>query len=75
MIALWHKFLASFHGSETIIWARVQYFFVLLLTAVNSVDLSPFITDRQLLVVYMLINAVVTEAVRKNREDWSGGVR
>lgn len=74
-MTLWYKFLASFHGSETIIWARTQYIFGVLLAAVHEVDLTPFISDRHLLVIYMLINAVITEALRNNREDWSGGVK
>lgn len=68
----WDSFLASFKGSETIIWARTQYLFGILLTAVSSIDFSQFITDRHLLVAYMFINAVITEAARRNREDWSG---
>ena len=70
MRAIWDKFRASFHGSETIIWARIQYVFGMLLVAVNSVDLSPYITDRHLLLAYMLCNAMITEVLRKNREDW-----
>lgn len=68
----WDKFLASFKGSETIIWARIQYVFGVMLVAVNSVDFSAIITDRHLLVAYMFVNALVTEAMRRNREDWGG---
>lgn len=68
-------FHATFHDSETILWARLQYVFVLLLTAFNTVDLSPYISDKHLLAAYMLTNALVTELLRKNREDWSGGIK
>lgn len=71
----WGYVIGTFRGSETIIWARLQYVFGVLLAAFHSVDLTPFISDKNLLIAYMFVNAIITEGARRNREDWSGGIR
>lgn len=64
------RFLASFHDSEVILWARSQYLMLAIYTAMQSVDMSSIISDRHLLQGYIFANALVTELLRRNREDW-----
>lgn len=66
------RFHESFHGSEVILWARCQYIFFLVYTGVQVMDMSLFITDKHLLQGYMFMNAIVTEATRRRREEWTG---
>lgn len=66
----WHAFVGSFHGSETIIWARCQFLFFCLYTAAQSVDISAFISDHRLLQVYILVNGFLAEALRRRRAEW-----
>jgi hypothetical protein len=69
----WSKFHASFRGSETILWARLQFVFFCFYTAAQQVDISAFISDHRLLQGYILMNGFVGELLRRRREDWQRG--
>jgi hypothetical protein len=64
------EFHASFHDSEVILWARSQYLMLAIYTALQSVDMSAIISDRHLLQGYIFANAMVTELLRRSREEW-----
>jgi hypothetical protein len=64
------KFRATFHDSEVILWARAQYLMLAIYTALQSVDMSSIISDRHLLQGYIFANALITELLRRNREEW-----
>jgi hypothetical protein len=64
------RFHASFHDSEIILWARLQFVFLLVYQGLQSVDVSAFISDHRLFQCYLFTNAIVTEMLRRNREDW-----
>lgn len=64
------KFHASFHDSEVIAWARIQLIIGAAFVALQSVDMSVFISDKHLLMGYIFANAFITEGLRRSREDW-----
>lgn len=64
------KFQATFHDSEVILWARAQFLLLALYQGLQAVDMSEVISDRHLLQGYVFVNAVVTELLRRNREEW-----
>jgi len=66
----WHEFHASFHSSEVILWARLQFLFFALYTGMQGVDMSAFISDKRLFQLYLLANGVIGEYARRRREDW-----
>lgn len=66
------RFHESFHDSEVILWARAQYIFFLVYTGLQVMDVSIFISDKRLLQGYMFMNAIITEATRRRRAEWTG---
>lgn len=68
--ATWISFHASFHDSDTIVWARAQFVFLGIYTALQSVDMTLIVADKHLLQGYVFINAFITEMLRKRGEDW-----
>jgi hypothetical protein len=64
------NFRDTFHGSEVILWARVQFLLGSAYVALQGVDMSVFISDRHLLMGYIFANGLITEMLRRNREDW-----
>ncbi len=67
----WATFHASFHDSEVIVWARLNALFVPILIGLHNVDWSVYISDRTLLMTYIGVNSVLTEVLRRRREDFS----
>lgn len=67
-----HRFVASFHDSEVILWARLQYIIFLVYTGLQAVDVSVFISDKRMLQGYILFNAMMTEVMRRHRADFDG---
>lgn len=53
----WESFYASFHGSDTIVWARVKSFLGMAFLALtqSGVDLSAFLSQKEL-VVWQIIS-------------------
>lgn len=66
------KFHASFHDSEIILWARVQVVLGCAYAALQGVDMTTFISDRRMMMYYLFANGLITEMLRRNREDWKG---
>ncbi len=63
--AYYQRFHDSFHGSDTIVWARAQILLGAAYTALQGVDISAFVTDRHLLQYYIFANALITEMLRR----------
>lgn len=66
----YQQFHASFHDSEVILWARLQFLFFAFYTALQTIDINQFITDKRMMQIYILINGVVGEYARRRREEW-----
>lgn len=66
----WVYFQGSFRGSETIMWARAQLMLGAGYTAMQAMDMSLFISDKHALQYYIFANAMITEMLRRHREDW-----
>lgn len=70
MKAFWNRIRVFFKDSETLVWARVQMLFgVIMMT-----DLSPILPAKYL-PWYVIISGVVTELSRRAREPRDLGVR
>lgn len=67
MLSCWRRFHESFHESGVIWWARLQVLLGVVLTVVLTIDLSPWFSNPRALTVYLMINGVVTELVRRSR--------
>lgn len=65
----WWKFHDSFHGSDTIVWARLQLLLGAIYTGMQSVDMTVFISDRHMLQYYIFANALITEMLRRRHEE------
>ncbi len=61
---------STFHSSEVILWARVQYVLLALYTALQYVDLSQFISDHRLLQIYIFVNALTSELLRRRNAEY-----
>lgn len=70
MLDYLRRFHATFHDSEIILWARAQFLLLAMYEGLQSVDMSAIISDHRLLQGYIFVNAVVTEMLRRSREDW-----
>lgn len=64
----WQAFHDSFHGSDTLVWARAQFLLLAGYTSLQNVDMSAFITDHRLLQLYIFTNGVMTEMLRRRNE-------
>jgi uncharacterized membrane protein HdeD (DUF308 family) len=65
------EFIASFRDSETIWWARIQTVLGLVAGALIMIDpmMVPGLSPTAV-VVWMIFNGIVSEVLRRNREDW-----
>jgi len=63
----WAQFHASFHDSETILWARAQFLFFAVYEGLQQVDMSAFVSDHRLLQGYFLLNGIIAEYARRRR--------
>jgi len=66
----WRSFHASFHDSEVILWARLQFLFLAIYESLQMVDISAFISDHRMLQIYIVMNGIVGEYTRRRREKW-----
>jgi hypothetical protein len=66
----YQQFHASFHDSEVILWARLQFLFFAIYTGLQGADMSAFISDRRLLQLYLIANGVIGEYARRRRAKW-----
>lgn len=71
MLQQLRKFHASFHDSEVILWARLQFVLGAAYVALQGVDMSQIISDKQMLMAYIFANGFFTEYLRRRREDFS----
>jgi hypothetical protein len=73
----WTKFHASFHDSETILFARVKLFLGMAFTAVqqSGVDVTSFVENNRLKVAiqvffaWLIVDGTVSEWARKHRAE------
>lgn len=65
MYATLKKFIDTFHGNETIMWARLQLALGAIYVAMQGVDVSVFVTDKHLLQGYIFGNGLITELLRR----------
>lgn len=69
---IWVRFLTSFHGSEVIIWARLQIMAGAIWVGLQGIDMGVWIDDKKLLGYWMLFSASLTEYLRRRRADFNG---
>lgn len=64
---MWNDIKNWFKHSLTIVWARLQTFGGILLTALASVDLSPLssVFDQKLAGVWLVVSGIITEIARR----------
>ncbi len=67
---MWAKFKASFHGSEVIIWARLNVAFGALYAGVQFLDLTIFDLDRKWVVAWAVANGIIGELLRRHRAEY-----
>ena len=60
----------TFHGSETILWSRLNIALGSAWIALQGVDVSPILHDPKYLVYYVIFSNFVNEMLRRHREDW-----
>jgi len=65
------NFHASFHDSEVILWARLQFLFGVAFVSLQGVDMSSIISDKHLLAGYIFANGFITETLRRSRAEWT----
>lgn len=77
---MWTKFIASFHNSEVIVFARVQMFLGIVAAVAFPIaqvlfatDLTPLFSDPRAVVAWMFFSGLAQEFLRRHREDWGGG--
>lgn len=63
---MWERFKASFHSSETLVWARIQMVGGAILIAATQTDLSPFLSNPKVLAGYVMINGFLSEILRRS---------
>lgn len=64
----WQRFHESFHDSEVILWARIQFIAGAAYAVLSTSDLSPVISNPKYLWGWMMFNSFVTEYLRRRRE-------
>ena len=65
--------IETFRGSETIIWARAQVALGSLWMALSAADLTPIIVNPKYIAYWTIFNGVVSEMLRRSREEWNDG--
>ena len=65
--------VATFRGSETIIWARLQVALGAAWMALSAADLTPVIVNPKYVAYWTIFNGFVSEMLRRSREEWGGG--
>jgi hypothetical protein len=67
----------TFHSSEVIWWARIQFVLLVVYQALQVVDLSLFISDHRLFQAYLFVNALVSEYLRRRNAtyDENGNIK
>lgn len=67
MCNLWRKFHTSFHDSEVILWARLQFAVGCVWEVLIQFDLSPIVTNPKYLTAWLIFSGIVTEWTRRTR--------
>ncbi len=67
---MWKKFTDSFHGSETIILARVNLALGSIYAGVQFLDLTAFNIDKKWVVVWAVANGALGEFLRRRRAEY-----
>lgn len=62
--------VSTFRSNETIIWARIQSVVGAVWAVVSVTDLTQFHLNATYVAYWMVFNGVVTELIRRHREDW-----
>lgn len=66
------RFVATFHGNETIVWARLQVALGAAWLAISGADLSPIIVNPKWIAYWTIFNGFVSEMLRRARADFTG---
>lgn len=64
------KFYWSFHNSEVILWARIQFLVGTVWAVLSQTDMSPLITNPKYLTYWLIANGVITELLRRRHADF-----
>ena len=62
--------VSSFHGSEVLIWSRLNIALGSAWLALQGVDISPLVHDPKLLVYWVIFSNFVNEMLRKRRAEY-----
>ena len=75
---MWDKIKALFKRvwdstvtSGTVLWSRIQYPLAAAWLALSQTDLSPFFSNPKFFAAWMVINAFVTENVRRHQAEYT----
>lgn len=60
----------TFHGSEVILWSRINVALGTAWVALQGVDVSPLIKDPKWLVYYIIFSNLVNESLRRHRAEY-----
>lgn len=66
---MWKKLKDSFHDSEVILWARIQFAVGCVWEVLITLDLSPILANPKYLTLWLIFSGIVTEWARRNRAD------
>lgn len=61
----------SFHGSEVILWSRLQVLIASLWVGLQGVDVSPVIHDPKYMLYYVIFSNVVNEWLRRRKAEYN----
>ena len=65
--AFWYVH-STFHGSEVILWQRLQILGAAVLAVLLATDMSPFIKP-EYLPIWVVVSSVMTEYLRRRRAE------
>jgi hypothetical protein len=73
----WSYLYGTFHGSETILWARLNVALGSAWAALQVADLSPVFNNPRLLTYWIIFSNFVNEFARRNRAEYNpdGSIR
>jgi hypothetical protein len=60
----------TFHGSETILWARINMFIGAAFAAAQATDLSPIFANPKYLTFWLVFSNLVTEMGRRRNAEY-----
>jgi hypothetical protein len=62
--------LSTFHGNETLVWARLQVALGAAWMSLSAADLTPLHIEPKYMMGWMMFNGFVSEMLRRNREEF-----